>query len=298
MKHLITDIQRFSLSDGPGIRTTVFFKGCNMHCTWCHNPETLSMDRDLMFYPAKCIGCGRCFSTCENGAHKIENGIHIIDRSLCTKCGKCAEKCYAEALTMSGKEMSVEQIMFEIRQDKAYYDASGGGVTLSGGEVLCHTDFALEIAKACHAEGISVAIETNLSLPYEKIEPFIKEVDLIMADLKIFDEETHKKYTGISNKTIIENIKRISHPQMVIRTPLIEGVTAKEENLRSIAKLLSGKENLLYYQLLNFNPLGDSKYQSLNKTNDFSSLRPYTDEQMKAFGEMLSNTGIKIKVGE
>ena len=113
MKHLITDIQRFSLSDGPGIRTTVFFKGCNMHCTWCHNPETLSMDRDLMFYPAKCIGCGRCFSTCENSAHKIENGIHIIDRSLCTKCGKCAEKCYAEALTMSGKEMSVEQIMFE-----------------------------------------------------------------------------------------------------------------------------------------------------------------------------------------
>ena len=106
MKHLITDIQRFSLSDGPGLRTTVFFKGCNMHCTWCHNPETLSMDRDLMFYPAKCIGCGRCFSTCENGAHKIENGIHIIDRSLCTKCGKCAEKCYAEALTMSGKEMS------------------------------------------------------------------------------------------------------------------------------------------------------------------------------------------------
>ena len=199
---------------------------------------------------------------------------------------------------MSGKEMSVEQIMFEIRQDKAYYDASGGGVTLSGGEVLCHTDFALEIAKACHAEGISVAIETNLSLPYEKIEPFIKEVDLIMADLKIFDEETHKKYTGISNKTIIENIKRISHPKMVIRTPLIEGVTAKEENLRSIAKLLSGKENLLYYQLLNFNPLGDSKYQSLNKTNDFSSLRPYTDEQMKAFGEMLSNTGIKIKVSE
>ena len=163
MKHLITDIQRFSLNDGPGIRTTVFFKGCNMRCAWCHNPETLSMSQDLMFYPSKCIGCGKCFDTCPVHAHKFENGVHIIDREICAKCGKCADICYAEAPMMSGKEMTVEQIMSEIRQDKAYYDGSNGGVTLSGGEVLCHTEFATEIARACRKEGFSVSIETNLS---------------------------------------------------------------------------------------------------------------------------------------
>lgn len=298
MKHLITDIQRFSLNDGPGIRTTVFFKGCNMRCAWCHNPETLSMSQDLMFYPSKCIGCGKCFDTCPVHAHKIENGVHIIDREICAKCGKCADICYAEALMMSGKEMTVEQIMSEIRQDKAYYDGSNGGVTLSGGEVLCHTEFATEIARACRKEGFSVAIETNLSMPYDHISSLLNEVDIIMADLKLFDDGMHKKYTGLSNKNTIENIIKISDIPMIIRTPLIDGVTATKENLRSIAKLLEGKENLIYYQLLNFNPLGASKYQSLDKANDFSLLRPYTNEQMKEFGEMLSDINIKVKVGE
>ena len=298
MKHLITDIQRFSLNDGPGIRTTVFFKGCNMRCAWCHNPETLSMSQDLMFYPSKCIGCGKCFDTCSVHAHKFENGVHIIDREICAKCGKCADICYAEALMMSGKEMTVEQIMSEIRQDKAYYDGSNGGVTLSGGEVLCHTEFATEIARACRKEGFSVAIETNLSMPYDHISSLLNEVDIIMADLKLFDDGMHKKYTGLSNKNTIENIIKISDIPMIIRTPLIDGVTATKENLRSIAKLLESKENLIYYQLLNFNPLGASKYQSLDKANDFSLLRPYTNEQMKEFGEMLSDINIKVKVGE
>ena len=298
MKHLITDIQRFSLNDGPGIRTTVFFQGCNMRCAWCHNPETLSMSQDLMFYPSKCIGCGKCFDACPVHAHKFENGVHIIDREICAKCGKCADICYAEALMMSGKEMTVEQIMSEIRQDKAYYDGSNGGVTLSGGEVLCHTEFATEIARACRKEGFSVAIETNLSMPYDHISSLLNEVDIIMADLKLFDDGMHKKYTGLSNKNTIENIIKISDIPMIIRTPLIDGVTATKENLRSIAKLLEGKENLIYYQLLNFNPLGASKYQSLDKANDFSLLRPYTNEQMKEFGEMLSDINIKVKVGE
>lgn len=298
MKHLITDIQRFSLNDGPGIRTTVFFKGCNMRCAWCHNPETLSMTPDLMFYPSKCIGCGKCFGACSVGAHRMENGEHIIDRKLCETCGKCTEVCYAEALVMSGKEMTVDEILSEVRQDKAYYETSGGGVTLSGGEVLCHVEFAAELAEACHREGISVAIETNLSMPYEHIKPLLDKVDVIMADLKILDDELHQKYTGLSNQTTIENIQRIRAIPMIIRTPLIHGVTATEENLRGIAKLLRGKENLIYYQLLNFNPLGASKYQGLDAENPFSDLRPYTDDQMKAFDRMLADIGIPVKVGE
>lgn len=298
MKHLITDIQRFSLNDGPGIRTTVFFKGCNMRCSWCHNPETLFHDEDLMFYPAKCIGCGKCFSACPQGAHKMINGQHIIDRDLCEKCGKCADICYAEALVISGKAMTIDEIMSEVLQDKAYYEASGGGVTLSGGEVLCHADFALELAKACHREGIQVAIETNLSFPLEHFKPLLEEIDLIMADCKLYDLDLHKKYTGIGNENVLSNIRAIHDIPMIIRTPLIPGATATKENLRAIANELSEKKNLIYYQLLNFNPLGSGKYQSLNAENDFASARPYSEEDMKKFGEMLADIPVKVKVGE
>ena len=298
MKHLVTDIQRFCLSDGPGIRTVVFFKGCNLRCTWCHNPETLSFDQDLMFYPAKCIGCGKCFSTCPSGAHKLVDGKHVIDRGLCTNCGACAAVCYAEALVMSGKEMSVEDIMAQVRQDKPYYEASGGGVTLSGGEVLCHLPFAIELAKACKKEGISVAIETNLSLPYEQIKPLLDEVDVVMADLKLFDEEAHERYTGKSSATVKENLARIIDLPLIVRTPLIPGVTATKENLLAIAASLVGKENLIYYQLLNFNPLGGTKYQSLDAENAFANARPYTAEEMDGFGAMLAGLPIKVKVGE
>lgn len=298
MKHLITDIQRFSLNDGPGIRTTVFFKGCNMHCTWCHNPETLSFQPDLMFYPDKCIGCGRCFCVCPTGAHSLIDGKHCIDRSGCIRCGKCAELCYAQALAMSGKEMTAAQILEEVRQDKAYYEASGGGVTLSGGEVLCHVDFAAELAKACQAEGISVAIETNFSMPLHQIRPLLAHVDLIMADLKLFDEDLHKHYTGISNRTVLENIRAIRDIPMIIRTPLIPGVTATAENLRAIAAFLSGKETLKYYQLLNFNPLGGSKYRSLDAQDSFTEAKPYTPEEMAAFDALLADAGVPVKVGE
>ena len=297
-KSLITDIQRFCLSDGPGIRTTVFFKGCNMRCTWCHNPETLSYEKDLLFYPAKCIGCGKCFDACPHGAHRLADGAHEIDRTLCQKCGRCAETCFAEALVMSGKERTVEDVMAEILRDRAYYTASGGGVTLSGGEVLCHLDFAIRLAEACRAEGISVAIESNLSLPYERIEPLLRLADTVMADIKLYDDAAHRKYTGISNKTTLENVRKITDIPLIIRTPLIEGVTATRENLTAIAKMLAGKENLLYYQLLNFNPLGAAKYAGLAAPNPFASLRPYTEAQMQAFGDMLAGCGVKIKVGE
>ena len=296
MKDLITDIQRFSLSDGPGIRTTVFFKGCNMRCSWCHNPETLSLGPDLMFYPATCIGCGWCFALCD--AHKLVDGKHLIDRSLCTHCGKCAEVCYAQALVVSGREMTVEEIMAEVRQDKAYYEASGGGVTLSGGETLCHAEFAARLARACKAEGIHVAIETNLSLPLAQIKPLLAEVDLIMADCKLFDDSQHRKHTGISNKTVLENLRAIRDIPMIVRTPLIPGVTATEENLRAIAGFLAGKENLLCYQLLNFNPLGAAKYESLDRPSRFAQARPYTQEQLEAFGAMLSHIPVSVKVGE
>ncbi|MBQ3866044.1 MAG: glycyl-radical enzyme activating protein [Clostridia bacterium] len=297
-KALITDIQRFSLNDGPGIRTTVFFKGCNMRCAWCHNPETLSFQPDLMHYPAKCVGCGRCFAACPAGAHRLENGRHVIDRALCRRCGACAEACWTGALVMTGREMTVEEILFEARQDKAYYDASGGGVTLSGGEVGCHAAFAAALARACRREGISVALETNLSLPWEEIAPLLAEADLVMADLKLWDDEAHRRYTGASNRAVLENLRRLEDVPLIVRTPLIPGVTATAENLRAVAAFLRGKKNLLYYQLLNFNPLGAAKYESLSAPDAFAGKKPYGDAEMAAFAALLADSGVPVKAGE
>lgn len=298
MTTLVTDIQRFSLSDGDGIRTTVFLKGCNMRCTWCHNPETISRTPELMFYRTKCIGCGRCFEVCPVGAHKLIDGEHIIDRELCKRCGRCAEACYAEALATCGKEMSVEEVMAEVRQDKAYYDNSKGGVTISGGEVLCNLEFATELARRCRAEGISCAIETNLSFPFEAIEPLIRELDHVMFDIKLFDGEEHKKHTGITNKTLLENAYKLDKLGILltVRTPLIPGVTDTEENISAIAEYISGMKNLVRYELLNFNPLGESKYRGLDKENLHESARPLGEDRLARLKACAEAKGITVKI--
>ncbi len=298
MKGLVTQIQRFSLQDGPGIRTTVFLKGCNMRCDWCHNPETLSFERELMLYDNKCIGCGQCFQVCPTGAHKAEDGRHIIDRTLCRRCGRCAEECFAQAIILCGERMDTEEVMREILQDKAYYVTSGGGVTLSGGEVLCQKAFADSICTACHKEGIATAIETNLSLPFESIKDLLSHVDLVMCDLKLWDEKKHEKHTGISNRQVLANIRLLDETGIpfVVRTPLIPHVTDSTENIASIAAFLTGLSHLQYYELLNFNPLGAAKYQELHRYNPYENTAPLDAnhlERLKGAGEQ---AGIRIKI--
>lgn len=298
MKTLITDIQRFSLSDGDGIRTTVFFKGCNMNCTWCHNPETIKTERELMFYETKCIGCGKCFAACPTGAQQVKDGKHIIDRAKCINCGKCADVCYAEALVMCGKEMSVEDVMFQVRQDKAYYDSSNGGVTISGGEVVCQKEFASELADACHKEGIKVAVETNLCYALDFAKDLLEKMDLIMCDVKIFDDESHKTYTGVSNKLILENVLKLDELNIpvIVRTPLIPGATDSTENIENIANYIKGMKNLFRYEILNFNPLGEGKYKALDAENEFESARPFNEENLERIREILNKTGISYKI--
>lgn len=296
---LITDIQRFSLNDGPGIRTTVFLKGCNMRCEWCHNPETISHKKEIMFYENKCIGCGRCLEVCPSGVHIAKDGKHIIDREKCLLCGNCVNECYAEALVFSAKEMTSDEVVAEVLQDKVYYDESKGGVTLSGGEVTCQKDFALEIVERCKANGVKTAIETNLLMPFEQIKELLMAVDLVMLDVKIFVDESHKKHTGVSNAQVLENLKKLDElgVPFIVRTPLIPGVSDGEENLSAIAGFIAPLNNLMHYELLNFNPLGASKYKSLSSENKFEDARPFEKSKLEAVAERLSAVGIKVKVG-
>lgn len=298
MKTYITDIQRFSLRDGDGIRTSVFFKGCNMSCPWCHNPETLKSEPELIFYRAKCIGCGKCFEVCPVGAHKTDGEKHMIDRDLCTDCGRCADACYAGALKMCGSEMTVEDIMLQIRQDIPYYKNSGGGVTLSGGEVLCNKNFAIALANACHKEDISVAIESNISFPYDYCRDLFDVCDLIMCDIKIFDEEKHRELTGVSNKNVLENVKKLDElgKPIIVRTPLIPGATDDIGNLTAIANYIKDMKNLVRYEILNFNPLGEGKYKGLDKENAYIDARSEKNDKLDAILGELSKTGINVKI--
>ena len=298
MEGKITDIQRFCLTDGPGIRTSVFFKGCNMRCTWCHNPETISKQSDIHFYDRNCIGCLKCVEVCPTGAQRRIGELHYFDRSLCNRCGRCAEICYAGAMAVSDRAMRVEDVMFEILQDKPYYLGSGGGVTLTGGEVFCQPEFALAIAKACKDENIPVAAETNLSFPFETMEPVLPYLDLIMLDIKLYDNEEHKKWTGVGNETVFSNLKNLGEygMQMIVRTPLIPNATDSEQNLCQIAEILSGQNGLLFYELLNFNPLGEAKYKSLQMTNYFEKARPLSEKKLQELVGLLEKYDLTIRV--
>lgn len=299
IKGIVTEIQRFSLQDGPGIRTTVFLKGCNMHCSWCHNPETLKHMPEIMFYPIRCIGCGKCVEVCPQGAHSIANGVHTIDRDVCVGCGKCAEACYAEALQKCGTRMSAKQIMDEVVQDKPYYDNSNGGMTISGGECLCQSAFVEQLIDAAHERGIHAAIETNLSFDFARIEDVLRKCDLVMFDIKLMDDEMHKKYTGVSNAKVLENAKRLDELGIpfIVRTPLIPGVTDTDENVAAIADYIKDMKHLVRYELLNFNTLGGAKYESLAAENAHADARPLNKARLDELSAIVAHAGIQGKVG-
>lgn len=300
MYGMITDIQRFSLNDGPGIRTTVFLKGCNLHCAWCHNPEAIRMTNELMVYPANCIGCGHCVPVCPSGARSIAAGVLQFDRSRCTACGACAAVCFPGALKMAGRSVSVEEVMGEILQDHAYYADSGGGVTLSGGELFCQAEFADALIDACRKEKIPVAVETNLNWQFESVRPILEKLDLIMFDVKIFDSVEHKRWTDVENAELLDNARRLDtlNRPLIARTPLIPGATDSAENIRAIAGFLRNFRNLRCYELLNFNPLGESKYRALEEKNPFVSARPLKPEALNRLREAAESVGnLTIQIG-
>lgn len=264
---MVADIQRCSTHDGPGIRTTVFLKGCNLKCAWCHNPETINPNQEWMYYPDKCINCGLC-----------------------------DEGCYAGARVLCGKKMTVEEVLEEIMLDQPYY-AEDGGLTISGGEPLMQREFTQALLSATKSKGIHVAIESNMTFPWEYVRDVAMACDLIMMDMKLWQEDLHKKWTGMSNKHVLENLKELSliNKPIILRTPVIPGVNDDEEEIKNIAKFASGLSSVLYYELLPYHPLGQSKQlgEGAFKAMDFDKLK---QSDMNRFAKKAKKYGIEVQI--
>ena len=240
---LLFDIQRASFVDGPGIRTTVFFKGCNLRCAWCHNPESQSAKKEMLFYKNRCTGCGKCKEKCPNSLEK------------CDFCGKCALFCPHDAREICGREYTLDEVLREVIKDKAIYENSGGGVTFSGGECMLQIDFLEEILKRCKEEGIHTAVDTAGHVPPEYFERIIPYTDLFLYDVKISDTEKHKKYVGVGNELILSNLDRVLSRdcRVIVRTPVIVGINDSEEEIKAITKIAARAEKI---ELLPYTALG------------------------------------------
>lgn len=285
---MIFDIQRTSLHDGPGIRTAVFLKGCPLRCVWCHNPESQSRGREISFRAEACTACGECVKVCEHGAHSIWSAaspdvadtksgvfaVHTYDRSLCRQCGRCAEACLYDALKAAGMETSVEAVMMEVRKDILFYNKSGGGLTLTGGEPMLQLDFALELLKAAKAEGIHTCLETCGWASRRGFETVLPFVDLFMFDFKAADPETHRQLTGTSNELILANLDYLyqAGADILLRCPLIPEVNDSAEHLAGIAALDRKYPNLLGIDLLPYHNIGNSKYERYGLVNPLPGL--------------------------
>ena len=255
LKATIFDIERNSYVDGPGIRTTVFFKGCNLRCAWCHNHESQSPKPQMMFYKNKCTGCGKCKEKCPNALEK------------CELCGKCTIYCPHDAREICGKEYTVDEVMREILKDKVFYENSGGGVTFSGGECMLQIDFLEEILKVCKENGIHTAVDTAGHVPYEYFERILPYTNLFLYDVKCYDSEKHKKYTGVRNELILENLKKLlaTGKSVWVRIPIIPTVNDTVEEIQRIKAYISSCGKPEKIELLPYHAMGEHKFEALGK---------------------------------
>lgn len=289
----IMDLKRYAIHDGDGIRTTVFFKGCPLKCVWCHNPEGIGFGSQLAFYANKCIGCGTCGQICPVGAHSFENG-HTFRRDLCTACGRCAEECPTEALSLFGRQMTVEQLLPLLLEDRIFYQTSGGGVTLSGGECLCQAEFCRELLSRLKAEGIDTAVDTCGMVPRSALDCVLPFTDIFLYDVKAANEDVHIRCTGVSNKLILDNLRYLDErgAQLEIRIPLIPGWNGDE--IHGICGLLGPLKHLKKVRVLPYNNLAGSKYVALGMPNTMPRVAPPTAEVLDEAIAVMRSHGLPV----
>jgi pyruvate formate lyase activating enzyme len=300
VRGIVFDLRKYSVHDGPGIRTTVFLKGCPLSCLWCHNPESQSFWPELLHRPSACIGCGACIAACpEKALAPSPDGGVILDRKRCILCGACCRACVADALEMAGKSLSVAEVMATVREDVLFYDQSGGGVTFSGGEPLGQPEFLAALLRACRGEEISTAVDTSGYAPSETLLAVAELADLFLYDLKHMDSRRHEEVAGVPNELILENARLLSERNVPlwIRMPLIPGINDDERNLCDTGAFVATLQSVRKVSLLPYHPSGRDKYRKLGRAYALSSLATPFSEEMERAAELLSRSGLSVTIG-
>ena len=295
----IVDIKRFAVHDGPGIRTTVFLKGCSLACLWCHNPESISGRPELAYYEQKCIHCGSCVAACPVGAHSMENGRHVFDRSKCIGSGDCAQVCLGNALVFYGKEMTAAEVMAVILEDVSFYEHSGGGLTLSGGEPLLQHLFCREVLQLAKKQPLHTAIDTCGAVPWKNFESVIDLTDLFLFDVKHMNSEDHRRVTGSGNELILENLTRLSETgkAIEIRIPLVPGINDDDANIARTGQFLSRLKNITKVRVLPYHSFARSKYAALGKKDTMPDVASPSDEKLDQIVDQLTAYGVQAISG-
>ncbi len=295
---LIFDLMRFSLHDGPGIRTTVFLKGCSLHCWWCHNPESQHRRPELLFFEDRCTLCGDCVAACPYGALYIEDGAVVTDPSLCRASGECVEVCAAEARRMAGRWITVEELLADLSRDQLYFDESGGGVTLSGGEPLMQAAFAEQLLAELHARRIHTVLDTSGFANPVLMRRVSPNVDLFHYDLKLMDPVKHEKYTGVKNDLILANLKTLAEQgsAVIVRMPIIPGINDGDDDIGAASAYLQqlGLKNV---DLLPYHRIGGDKYRRLHREYQLPDLVPPSAEHMESLAARFTRDGFTVRVG-
>ena len=299
MKGRIFNIQRFCVHDGPGIRTAVFFKGCPLNCAWCHNPESQRARAEIFFSSEKCIGCGACVQACPKHLHSLNETEHRYDRAACDACGACAGACPAGALEVCGREMDTGEILAQVLRDADFYRSGGGGITLSGGEPMAQSAFALELAQASRVAGLHVCLETCGCCARTELERILPYVDLFLYDFKLADEEAHGRYTGADNALILENLAFLSRAgaKIILRCPVIPEVNFTDEHFEAIARTVKANPGILQIDLEPYHPLGIDKARRLGRAAAYAGQDPPDPGRLQRYGKWLEKaTGIPVSV--
>ena len=289
---MILNVKRFEIHDGPGMRTTLFLKGCPLRCKWCHNPESRRCEAQLAFYRHKCVDCGACAAVCPSGAQTLVNGVHRFDAEKCVACGKCVAACPKEALVLFGRTVSPLEILPELLEDKVFFDGSGGGVTVSGGEPLMQPAFTAELFRLLRENGVHTALDTCLYASREALDTVLPQTDLLLVDLKAIDPEVHKRCTGVSNEIILDNLRyvdRLGKPYE-IRIPYIPGENDGE--IEKIAAFIDTLKNADRVKLLAYHDLARTKYAALGEDYEMGDRKPPTAAEYEEKFALLAAHGI------